>query len=113
MTPRYHSVSLAELQQHIINPTNPCSALDDSIKHRLHVCWRAANDAEHLGCCRLMLQRFAQFGIALLDLFEQPHVFDGDDRLVGESLKKRDLFVCEWPDLCSADYNYPNRNTLA
>ena len=32
---------------------------------------------------------------ALLLGFEQAHVFDRDHRLVGEGLKKRDLFVVE------------------
>jgi hypothetical protein len=33
--------------------------------------------------------------------FEQAHVFDGDHRLVGEGLEKRDLFVGERPDFHS------------
>ena len=57
---------VAESQHHVINPTNPGGALDDGIEHRLHVRRRAADDAEHLGRCRLMLQRLAQFCIALL-----------------------------------------------
>ena len=77
---------LAESQHHVINPTNPCGALDDGVEHRLHVRRRPADDAEHLGGCRLMLQGFAQFCVALLQFFEQPHVLDGDDRLGGESL---------------------------
>ena len=36
------------------------------IEHRLHVRGRAADDAEHLGRCRLMLQGLAQFCVALL-----------------------------------------------
>ena len=39
-----------------------------------------------------MLQRLTQFCIALLDLFEQPHVLDGDDRLVGEGFEQSDVF---------------------
>ena len=38
---------------------------------------------------------------ALLLGFEQAHVFDGDHRLVGEGLEKRDLFVGERPDFHS------------
>ncbi len=56
MSPRNHSVALAESQHHVINPTNPRRALDDGVEHRLHVRRRAADDAEHLGRCRLMLQ---------------------------------------------------------
>ena len=42
-------------------------------------------------CCRLMFQGLAQFGIALLQFFEESDVFDGDDGLSGESFKKDDL----------------------
>src|SRR5215510_13961808 len=84
MSARNHSTSFAKSQHHIINPTNPCSALDDSIKHRLHVCRRAADDAEHLSGGGLMLQRLAQFGVAFLDLLKQPHVLNRNDGLVGE-----------------------------
>ena len=65
MSPRNHSVPLAESQHHVIDPTNPGRALDDGVKDRLHVCRRAADDAEHLGRRRLMLQGLAQFCIAL------------------------------------------------
>ena len=99
MSPRNHSVPLAESQQHVINPTNPRGALDDGIEHRLHVRGRAADDAEHLGRCRLMLQGFAQFCVALLDLLEQPHVLDGDYCLVGEGLEERNLLLGERPNL--------------
>ena len=71
MSPRNHSVPLAESQHHVIDPTNPGRALDDGVEHRLHVRRRAADDAEHLGRCRLMLQRLAQFRVALLEFFEQ------------------------------------------
>ena len=37
MSPEYHSVSLAESQQHVINPTNPSGALDDRVEDRLHI----------------------------------------------------------------------------
>ena len=33
-----------------------------------------------------MLQRLAQFRVALAEFLEQAHVLDGDDGLVGESL---------------------------
>src|SRR5262245_39712447 len=70
MGPQNHSVPIEESQQHVINPTNPGSALNDGIEHRLHVRRRAADDAEHLGGCRLMLQRLAQFCVALSEFTE-------------------------------------------
>src|SRR4029077_19050264 len=68
MSPRNNSVPLMESQHHVIDPANSGGALDDCIEDRLHVRGRAADDAEHLGRCRLMLQGLPQFGIALLDL---------------------------------------------
>ena len=65
MSPRNRLVPLTESQHHIIDPANLCRALDDGIEDRLHVGGRAADDAEHLGGRRLMLQRLAQFGVAL------------------------------------------------
>ena len=99
MSPRNHSVPLAESQHHVINPTNPRGALDDGVEHRLHVRRRAADDAEHLGRCRLMLQRLAQFCVALLHFLEQSHVLDGDHGLVGEGFEKCDLLFGEGPNL--------------
>src|SRR5688500_11382645 len=58
---RNHSVPLAESQPQVIDPANPRCALDDSIKHRLNVCGRTANNTEHLGGCCLMFQGLAQF----------------------------------------------------
>ena len=113
MSPRNHSVPLAESQHHVIDPTNPRSALDDGVEHRLHVRRRAADDAEHLGCCRLMLQGLAQFRVALLDLFEQPHVLDGDDGLVGEGFEKSDLFFGERTNFRAANYDCANGNAFS
>ena len=67
----------------------------ESIEDRLHVRRRAADDAKHLGCRRLMLQRFAQFRVALLEFLEQPDVFDSDHGLRGEGLQQFDLLVRE------------------
>ena len=99
MSPQNHSVPLAESQHHVIDPTNPRRALDDGVEHRLHVRGRAADDAEHLGRCRLMLQRLAQFCVALLSSLNKPHILDGDHGLVGEGFEQFDLFVGERPDL--------------
>ena len=58
--------ALVKSQHYVINPTNPCRALDNRVEHRLHIRRRAADDAEHLGRRGLMLQRLAQFCVALL-----------------------------------------------
>ena len=54
---------------------------------------RAADDVEHVGGGGLLLQRIAQLVGALLLGLEQPHVLDGDHRLVGESRQKRDVLL--------------------
>ena len=95
MSPQNHRVPFVESQHHVIDPTNPRGALDDGVEDRLHVRGRAADDAEHLGRCRLMLQRLAQFRVALLEFLEQPDVLNGDDGLIGKGFKKLDLFVGE------------------
>ena len=103
MSPRNHSVPLVESQHHVIDPTNPGGALDDGVEDRLHVRGRAADDAEHLGRCRLMLQGLAQFRVALLEFLEQAHVLDGDDRLVGEGFEQRNLLFGEGSNLRDAE----------
>src|SRR5262245_65976236 len=77
MSPHNHGIPLAESQVYVINPTNPRGAFDDRIEHPLHVCGRPADDPEHLGCCALMVQSIADFGVALLNLLKQSRVLAG------------------------------------
>src|ERR1051325_8841424 len=84
MSPWDRIVSFMESQQHVVDSTNSRGTLDNGVENRLHVRGRSANDAEYLGCCRLMLQRLAQLRVALVEFFKQPYVFDGDHRLIGE-----------------------------
>src|SRR4029434_7922679 len=112
MRPHNHSVSLAESERHIIDSTNSGGALDDGVKHRLHVRGRAADDAEYLSRRRLVLQGFAQFCVALLDFLEQPHILDVDDSLIGEGFQELDLLVREWADFHPANPIAPNCNPL-
>src|SRR5215831_15642142 len=109
MRPHNHSVSLAESECRVIDSTNAGGALHDCIEHWLHVRRRAADDAEHLGGCGLMFQGLAQFCIALLEFFEQPHILDSDYRLSGKSLKRLDLSLGERTNLRSSDIDYTNR----
>ena len=70
----------------------PRGVLGDGIQHRLNIRRRAGDHAQDLARRRLLLQRFLEF-------LEQPHVLDGDDRLVGEGLEQLDLLVGEGPHL--------------
>ena len=77
MSPWYHSLTVVESQNYVIDPANPGGAFHDRIEDRLHIRRRAADDAEYLGRRRLMLQGLSQLCVALLDLFEQPNILDG------------------------------------
>ena len=113
MSPRNHTVPLVESQCYVIDSTNPRGALDNGIEDRLHVCWRAADDAEHLRRRRLMLQRLAQFCVALAEFAKEAHVLNRDHGLVGESFEESDLLVGEWTDFRSADMNRSDRESFA
>src|ERR1044071_5686253 len=70
VSPRNHGISLAESQHYVIDSTHPCCALNNGIQHWLHVRGGTADDIQHLGCCGLMFQSFAQLSIALLQFLE-------------------------------------------
>src|SRR5205823_11141006 len=44
----------------------------------------------------------------VLNLAEQAGVLNRDDRLVGEGLEERDLFLRKWPDVVAPDDNRTN-----
>ena len=56
-------------------------------------------------CRRLLLQRF-------LELVEQPHVLDGDDRLIGEGFEQFDLRRGERAHIDATCVQYANEFTL-
>ena len=63
----------------------------DRVEHRLDVGRRARDHPQDFAGRRLLLQRLGQLAVPGLELREQPHVLDGDDRLVGERLRECDL----------------------
>jgi hypothetical protein len=75
--------------------TQACRALRDHVKDGLHVGRRLADNLEDLAGGRLLLQGRGQLAIARLELAEQPHVLDGDHRLVGERLEQLHVRVGE------------------
>jgi hypothetical protein len=102
-----------EPQHYIIDPANPGSAFDYGVEDRLHVRRRAADDAEHLGGRGLMLQRLAQFRVAITEFLEEPHIFDRDDRLVGESFEQLDLLLGVRTNFRAADVDRSNDISFA
>ena len=79
MRPPNHAIALSKPQHYVIDFTNPCGTFDDGVENRLHIRGRAADDAQHLGRCRLMLQGFAEFvgsrSLLLQNLGELAFVF--------------------------------------
>src|SRR5215470_10773254 len=113
MRPHDHQVAVAESQHHVIHPTNAGGALDDGVEDWLHVGGRAADDAEHFCRSGLVLQGFAQFSVALLDLFEEPYILDGDHSLVREGFEELDLLVREGSNFGSPNHDSSDGNTFA
>ena len=77
-------------------------APDDRVEDRLHVGRRAADHAQDLA-------RRRQVAVPSLQLVEQPHVLDGDHRLIGEGLEERDLVVGESAGVAAGHRDPPNR----
>src|SRR5262249_51916051 len=72
-------VTLNEPNQCVIGPAHLSGTFGYRIQYRLDVRRRAGDDPKDCTSRRLLLQRFLEF-------LEQPHVLDGDHRLVGEGL---------------------------
>src|SRR5437773_9855996 len=67
----------------------------DRVEYRLHIRLRLADYTQDLARGGLLLQGLGEVAIAGFQLFEQPYILDGDDRLIGEGLKERDLLILE------------------
>ena len=74
--------------------TNSGCVLSYSIQHRLDIRRRASDDAQNLAGRGLLLQRLGEF-------LEQPHVLNGDDRLVSEGFEQLDLGRREGAHFCA------------
>src|SRR5262245_14164768 len=56
--------------------------------------------------------RFRERPILLLQLLEQPHVLDGNDRLIGKRLEQRDLTIREGARRRAGDAEAPDRDPI-
>src|SRR5215467_9575112 len=87
----------------VLRPAESDRVLDQRFENRLEVERGAANDLEQIAGRRLLLQGLTELLITRLQLLEQAHVLDGDDRLIGEGLEERDLVVAERSNFEAAD----------
>src|SRR5690349_19857594 len=90
----------------------PCRILDQAIQHWLQVERRAAHDLQHLGSRRLLIEGNREVTVPHLQFLEQAHILDGYDRLVGEGLQERDLFIREAPRFAPRDADCAERHPL-
>src|SRR4029077_10028101 len=67
----------------------------DAVEYRLDIVGGARDDPQDVAGGGLLLQRLGQSTITRLQLREQAHVLDSNDRLVGEGLEERDLLFVE------------------
>ena len=66
--------------------------LNQRIQHRLQVKSRAAYDFQYFAGRRLLVQRFGEIAVAFLQFFEQSHVLDGDNGLIGKGFEQCNVF---------------------
>ena len=71
----------------------------DCVENRHEVPWRRIDDLKHVAGRGLVFERFLEVVRALAQFAKQPRVFHRDDRLRGEILQERYLFVGECPRL--------------
>src|SRR5438094_566991 len=113
MSSAWRNVSFDDPKVDVLDAAYPGRALADRVQHRLDIRGRAADDAQDLGGSRLVLQRLAEGGVSLHKLMEQPHVLDGDHRLVRERLQQGNLIACEGVDLSAVHRDRTDRSSLA
>ena len=85
--------------------TEPRAVRQHCLENGLKVARRSRDDAQHLGGCRLLLQRLGEVGRALAQFIQQSRILDGNDSLGGEILQQGNLLVSKWANLLPIDSN--------
>src|SRR5262249_56093212 len=88
-------VPIETIDERTFRLAQPDRVLGQGLENRLQIEGRASDHLEQLAGGRLLLERDAEFAVTGLQLREQPHVLDGNDRLIGEGLEKGNLSVTE------------------
>jgi hypothetical protein len=88
-------------------------ALHHRVEHRLEIGGRAADHAQDLRGGGLLGEAVGQLPVAALELGEEVHVLDRDDRLRRERLQEGELAVGERPRLHAADQDHPDGGPVA
>src|SRR5262245_23598738 len=80
---------------------------DDGIQRRAQL---VAHAGEELRLALACLRKLPAF---VLDFIKQPHVLDGDYRLVGEGFDQFDLLISKWPHDSAVQVEHADRDRLA
>src|SRR6516165_4920947 len=95
MRTEHNYVAVAEKDPRVQRFAQTGGIRDDRVQNRLKIARRFADDAQHLCGSGLLLQRLGELARARLHLLKQPHIFNGDESLVGKSSDELDLFFRE------------------
>ena len=85
------TVPFDSVDRSVLSLTKPGRVFDERVENGLKIKGRAADDFQNFAGRRLLVQRLGKIAVAFLQFFEQPHVLDGDDGLIGEGFKQRHL----------------------
>ena len=97
MSPWNEKCFLHGVADHVINPTNSRRALDDGVEHRLHV-RRRTTDKLSTSAVAVWCSSASRNSALRLPSLEEPHVLDGDHRLIGECFEQSDLPIRKRPN---------------
>jgi hypothetical protein len=96
----------------IVSSAQTRRALRYRLEHGPNVGRRLTYHTQDIAGRGLLVERFSEVVIPRLQLLEQPHILDGDHRLVGEGLEERNLLVREGAYLLTSDQDPPNSYAL-
>ena len=92
-------VTLTSEHSRLVCVTKARCRFHQRVKYRPEIDGGAADNFEHVAGCGELIHRAREFGLALAQLTQEPHVLDRNDRLIGEGCYQLDLSVGKWANL--------------
>jgi hypothetical protein len=113
-------VTIKAADKSVVCLTQPRGTLGYHVQYGLNIGRRTCDHTKDFACGSLLLQRLTEFRVRrfelcsfILELLEQPHVLDGDHRLVGERSYEIDLLIGKTIDFVSPKGKYSDHNAVA
>src|SRR2546421_4053648 len=113
MSTELEIVALFQTQYRIVGLAKLAGALDDGLEDGSHFGRRGRDHPQDIAAASLVGESLRKIARLRLHLVEQPDVFDGDHRLVGESGYKLDLLVREPPHRFAGQHDNSDRNSFS